>query len=352
MIGSSGLLSGEFMRLLEEHPGLHLGSAISRQAGVPLRSLQPHLSSEGVTTEFSAWLEAREARGTESPGPEVLVLGLPHGHAAGLWSEVRGRLGDAADELIVVDLSADFRLRDPELYAGAYGAAHPTPDELPRWEYGLVEWNRDSIAQAKRVAAPGCFATALQLAVLPAAQAGWLSDREPWVLCAVTGSSGSGNEPKATTHHPHRSGNFVAYGVEGHRHEAELHQSIAPFGLDPSVSFVPHSGPFVRGIHLTAHLPLVDSALEDSDVLALYSKAYGDEPFIEVLGSSLPNLRRVVGSNRVAIHGHVRHGMLRVLLTLDNVIKGGAGQALQALNGMLGYPETWGLPRAGLGVIG
>jgi N-acetyl-gamma-glutamyl-phosphate reductase len=253
----------------------------------------------------------------------------------------------------VLDLSADFRLSDPERYRVAYGQAVASPDELSRFVYGLPELGREPIRGAHRVAAPGCFATALQLAVLPAAEARVLDERRPWVLNGITGSSGSGNEPKPATHHPHRHGNLWAYSVGGHRHEAELAQKLEPLGARPPLAFVAHSGPFARGIHLTATLPLA-RRLETAEARALYVERYRDEPFVEVLDetrdSATPDLRSVVGSNRASLAVFVRGEVLVVLATLDNLVKGGSGQGLQCLNLMLGLPETTGLPRAGLGV--
>jgi N-acetyl-gamma-glutamyl-phosphate reductase len=189
----------------------------------------------------------------------------------------------------------------------------------------------------------------MQLAVVPAARAGALDRARPWILFGVTGSSGSGNAPKLGTHHPFRDGNLWVYSLGGHRHEAELAQALAPSGPIPTIQFNAASGPFVRGIHMSAWLPLA-RGLDASAARAIYADAYANEPFVEVLAEGVPDLRRVVGSNRASLAVSVRGGVLTVLLTLDNLVKGGAGQGLQCLNRMLGFPESWGLPRAGLGV--
>jgi N-acetyl-gamma-glutamyl-phosphate reductase len=167
-----------------------------------------------------------------------------------------------------------------------------------------------------------------------------------YFVSAVTGSTGSGREPKEGTHHPERHGNFRAYGALVHRHRAEMEMLV---GAGARVAFVPHSGPFARGIHLTAALPL-RRAVALAEVQAIFGAAYAHEPFVEVLQHGAPDIRRVAGSNRVALGVHVRDDVLTVLVTLDNLVKGGGGQALQCLNLMLDYPETWGLPRSGLGV--
>ena len=277
------------------------------------------------------------------------MLALPHGESARAWLALREKLGAAAEALFVLDLSADFRLREPALHRATYSHAHPAPAELARFVYGLPELAREPLRGARRVAAPGCFATALQLAVLPAAEARVLVVRRPWVLNGITGSSGSGNEPKPGTHHPHRHGNLWAYSVGGHRHEAELNQALAPLGPLPELAFVAHSGPFARGIHLGAVLPLARE-LDTAEARALFAERYRGEPFVEVLPEGTPDLRSVTGSNRVSIGVAVRGSVLHVLLTLDNLVKGGAGQGMQCLNLMLGFAETAGLPRVGLGV--
>jgi N-acetyl-gamma-glutamyl-phosphate reductase len=346
--GSSGLLAGELLRLIESHPGLHLAGAVSRTAGRSLRALHPHLATDATTLDAQT-AEAQIAQSIDDGATPGLVLGLPHGEAAQVWKGLRRALGAKADRVRVVDLSADYRLQDVAAYEHWYGRAHADVSELPHFAYGLPEWNREALQTARRVAAPGCFATALQLAALPAARAGVCRTDAPWVLNAVTGSSGSGSSPKAGTHHPHRHGNLWAYGMGGHRHEAELSQALAAFGVEAPLAFQPHSGPFVRGIHLTASLPLAQP-IERGEAHALYAETYAGEPFVEVLAEGAPDLRRVVGSNRASLGVHVRESVLTVFATIDNVIKGGSGQGLQCLNLMLGRPETEGLPRAGLGV--
>ncbi|HKE01108.1 MAG TPA: N-acetyl-gamma-glutamyl-phosphate reductase [Planctomycetota bacterium] len=344
--GAGGMLAGELMRLIEQHPALALRVASSRKEA-SLAQSQPHLASGGATVD-AARADASLVDAVRSGERAAVALALPHGESIAAWSRIRAALADAADHVALVDLAADFRLRDPKRYAAAYGQPHPAPDELGGFAYGLPELRRDEIRSARRAAAPGCFATALQLAVVPAAKAGLLDPNHPWVIHGVTGSSGSGNEPKPGTHHPHRHGNFWAYGLEGHRHEAELAQALEALKLAPEIHFLPHSGPFARGIHLTTALPLARTA-SAAAAREVYAQAYRDEPFVEVLADGVPDLRRVAGSNRASIAVAVRGRVLVVLLALDNLVKGGAGQALQCLNILLDYPETWGLPRAGLG---
>jgi N-acetyl-gamma-glutamyl-phosphate reductase len=343
--GASGMLGGELIRLLEGHPVLKLEAAVSRDPGADVHPNCPDLGALVSADEAQESLAALSANGE----PACVVLGLPHGESAAAWTRLKDTLGPALENVTVVDLAADFRLRDPARYAAAYGRAHPCPDELDAFAYGLPELFRAQLQGARRIAAPGCFATALQLATWPAASAGLLDTSSPWFLSGVTGSSGSGATPKPTTHHPHRHGNLWAYALGGHRHEAELAQTLAAFGAEPPLHFVAHSGPFARGIHLTAALPLA-RPLETAEAHDVYARAYAGEPFAQVLADGVPDLRSVVGSNRAALAVSVRGSVLNVVLTLDNLIKGGAGQALQCLNVALGLPETYGLPRSGLGV--
>lgn len=350
LFGASGMLGGELLRLLEAHPALELAAGVTREPK-PLGAVHPHCAAlAGARTVANAVGPLRQA--LERGSSAALVLALPHGESGRVWPTLKRELGADAARLVVVDLAADFRLADAALYEVAYGEPHPATAELCEFAYGLPELFRAPLREAKRAAAPGCFATALQLACVPAAAALLLDPTRPWVLHGITGSSGSGMEPKPGTHHPHRHGNLWAYGLDGHRHEAELVQALraaAPAAAAAPLHFVPHSGPYARGIHLTAALPLARGATT-AEVREVYAERFAGEPFVEVLEGGVPDLRRVAGSNRACLAVHVRGGVLTVLATIDNLVKGGAGQALQCLNAMLGFPETWGLPRSGLGV--
>ena len=344
LFGARGMLAGEFLRFLELHPGLELAAAVSREAG----DLHRHVAG-GVVATDAASAEAELLRRARAGERVAVVLALPHGESARTWLALKAQLGAEAERVFVLDLAADFRLRDPARHQRTYGHAHASPEELARFAYGLPELAREALDGRTRVAAAGCFATALQLAAVPAAEAQLLDGARPWVFSGITGSSGSGNEPKPGTHHPHRHGNLWAYSVGGHRHEAELLQAVQPHGYAPALAFVAHSGPFARGIHLHAALPLA-KPLEESAARALYAERFRGAPFVEVLAEGTPDLRTVAGSNRAVLSVHVRGEVLTVLVTLDNLVKGGAGQGLQCLNRMLGFPETSGLPRSGLGV--
>ncbi len=349
--GAGGVLAGEFLRLALAHPGLSLAGLVTRAGGERLADLHPHLAAHAASTvNADEAVRALEDALAAEDARAVVVLALPHGQAASTWADLQARLGARAERVHVVDLSADHRLRDSEDYPRWYGAAHPNAAELERFVYGLPELATSGAGGGQagaRIAAPGCFATALQLACVPAARAELLAFERPWIFHGVTGSSGSGKQPTTTTHHPFRDGNLWAYALAGHRHEAELFQALP--ARPREVLFAPHSGPFVRGIHLTAYLPLARS-LETDEAVALFEESYGGRPFVEVLTKGAPELRRVVGSNTVAMSVRVRGELLVVSLVLDNLLKGGSGQALQALNPALGWPETTGLDRLAWGL--
>ncbi|MAB79781.1 MAG: N-acetyl-gamma-glutamyl-phosphate reductase [Planctomycetes bacterium] len=357
VLGAGGMMAGEFLRLAAAHPQLKVRHAITRNGGEKLSELHPHLTHFGdlscvgfeefSTRILSKWVcDLEEGRAAST----WLVAALPHGQAAGTWARLRAELKTAAQELGVVDLSADYRLDDPELYERWYGGPHPDVSAMKEFVYGLPEAMGKSLSGARRIAAPGCFATALQLACLPPARAGILDGDAPWILHAATGSSGSGAKPKTQTHHPYRHGNFWSYASDGHRHEAELQQALLAIGLNPVVTFLPHSGPWSRGIHLSAVLPLTEPVTR-ARVQALFQESYGERPFVHVLAEGVPDLRRVVGSNVAALGFRVLENTLVVELTLDNLIKGGSGQALQALNLALDLPETTGLSTTGMGTL-
>lgn len=343
LLGARGLLAGEFLRLMAGHPHLQLAGAYARKAQGTLSETHPHLGARiGAQPLLDAQALPADLANASAP---VLVLALPHGASAPWWAEHGAALTAAHPDLVVVDLSADFRLESAQAYQDTYGLEHPCPEELGAWTYGLPELH-PVLAGAKRIAVPGCFATALQLAIVPFARAGWLDHGSPWVVHGITGSSGSGAVAKAGTHHPHRAMNFHAYGLGGHRHEAEL---LAPRNGLPAATpldFTPHSAPLSRGIHLHAVLPL--AAQESLDPLALLRSAYAEADSIEVC-THAPQVREVAGSQRVQLHAYARGRALHVLAALDNTVKGGAGQALQALNLALGLPETTALPLCGVG---
>ena len=332
MLGAAGYAGGELLRLLLGHPEVTQCVATSRsQAGKPVGDAHPGLATL-TDLRFVAAAPAEAARGAD-----VVFFCLEHGES----SRVAREVVDAGPGL-VVDLAADFRVRDPALYRRYYGE-HPAPDLLERFTYGLADVLGERLRGARAIAAPGCFATAAQLALYPLARAGL--DVRP-SLFAVTGSSGAGVQPRPTTHHPMRAHNLFAYSVLGHRHEAEVLQAWRAWvgRPDAAARLMTHSGPFVRGIHLTLHAWL---GAADGSAAGWYRAAYAERPFVRVLEAA-PELTHAVGTNYALIHAADSPDgcEVQVMVALDNLVKGAGGQAIQAMNLALGLDETLGL-RAG-----
>jgi N-acetyl-gamma-glutamyl-phosphate reductase len=246
----------------------------------------------------------------------------------------------------VVDMSGDFRLRDAAAYERYYGAKHPHPELLGSFVYGLPELNREAIRAARAVASPGCFATTIELALLPLARGGKLSGAGVHVV-GMTGSSGSGITPTAGTHHPVRAVNLKPYKQLEHQHTPEILETLAAAGA-PGVElgFVPVSAPLSRGILATTFVELPADATAES-VAALYADAYGREPFVRFVRDRPPEVAAVAGSNYAEVGftlgspaAATGKRTLAIVSATDNLIKGGAGQAIQNMNLMLGVPET------------
>jgi N-acetyl-gamma-glutamyl-phosphate/LysW-gamma-L-alpha-aminoadipyl-6-phosphate reductase len=254
----------------------------------------------------------------------------------------------------VVDMSGDFRLRDAAAYQNYYGAKHPHPELLDgRFVYGLPELNREAIRAARAVASPGCFATTIALALLPLARAGKLAGAGVHVV-GMTGSSGSGIAPTAGTHHPVRAVNLKPYKMLEHQHTPEILETLAAAGA-PGVElgFVPVSAPLSRGILATSFVELPAETTVES-LTALYADAYAHEPFVRFVRDRAPEVAAVAGSNYAEVGFTLapaaagkRTATLAIVSATDNLIKGGAGQAIQNMNLMLGLPETMSLEDPG-----
>jgi N-acetyl-gamma-glutamyl-phosphate reductase len=322
ILGASGYGGGELLRWLANHPAVASIRGTARShAGKPFHAQHPNLRGllEGSFEATPDWAALAES---DTP---VLFAALPHGELARLWSEFQqewDRLG-LTNRLTVIDLSADFRLD-------------------PNWVYGLVDWHPERMQDAKRIANPGCFATALQLALLPLAK--W----QPAFLAvtAATGSSGSGAAPSDTTHHPIRANDFRAYKMLGHQHEAEVLRTLATEGWVAPLSFVPQSAPMVRGIFATAQFPL-PSGIEASALRDLYEDYYKGRFFLRIMEGS-PRVAATTGSAFADLGVAARHGHGVVMVALDNLGKGMAAQAVQNINLALGLPEWTGLKVGGL----
>ena len=373
IVGASGYGGAETARLLLGHPAFALAAATARRAA-GRRLADVHEFLEGATD----LVVTDEDAASVAKRVEALVLALPHGEGARL----AGAALDANPDLRIVDLSGDFRLDDAAAWERAYGMPHPAPGLLPRFVYGFTEANRIPVAAAQCVANPGCFATAVEVALHPLAARGML--RGEAVVFAVTGSSGSGAAPGAGappparaaglragqvrgpppgggrggppppgppaaaaprapgTHHPERAADFRAYKVLEHQHVPEIERQLRESGAaDPVVSLVPHSGPFVRGIFATATV-LLDGPADGGALEGLYREVYAGEPFIRIRKGT-PRVGVVAGTNFADVAVHAKGERAVILCAIDNLGKGMASQAVQNLNLMFGLPETSGL---------
>ena len=334
VIGAAGYAGGELLRLLHAHPKVGECTATSRsQAGRPLGEVHPGLA--GLTAARFAAVSPAEA----SQGSDVVFLALEHGESSRVVGEVF-----AQGPRLVVDLAADFRVRDRCDYERHYGP-HSAPEHLGRFRYGLADGAGTELRNAGAIAVPGCFATAAELALYPLAAIKGLSPS----LFAITGSSGSGIQPKATTHHPARANNVFAYSVLSHRHEAEVAEQWKQWtgASDASVRLMTHSGPFVRGIYLTLHARAAEQSFADAP--GLFERAYGKSRFVRMTQAP-PELTHVVGTNNALIHVALTPGAdeIQVSVAIDNLVKGAAGQAVQAMNLALGFAEDAGLQAGGI----
>jgi LysW-gamma-L-alpha-aminoadipyl-6-phosphate/LysW-L-glutamyl-5-phosphate reductase len=332
VIGGSGYGGAEMIRRLLLHPDVELARVASVDfVGEPLSAAHPSL--EGRTDLVFQDLPPAVA----ADGMDVVLLGLPHKVTAQKVPEIA-----ALPAVKVVDMSGDFRLKDAAAYERYYGQRHPHPERLADFVYGLPELNRERIRLARFVASPGCFATTIELALLPLARAGLLEGVVH--VQGITGSSGSGVAPQATTHHPVRAGNLRAYKPLWHQHVPEIAETLAAAGArDLELRFVPVSAPLVRGILATSFVELPEEWTEER-LRALYRDAYAGEPFVRVPARRLPEVAAVSGSNFAEVGvaaGPAWRGRrtATVISALDNLVKGGAGQAVQNMNLVLGIDE-------------
>jgi N-acetyl-gamma-glutamyl-phosphate reductase len=330
IVGGTGYTGVELLRLLSMHPQVEVSVITSRkETGQPVAELFPSLRGYvglAFSDPDSGALEACQA----------VFFATPNGVA---MQQARSLLQAGAR---LIDLAADFRLRDVRVWEKWYGMTHACPELLEEAVYGLPEVNRERIGKARLVANPGCYPTAVQLGLLPLVESGAI-DLDHLIADAKSGVSGAGR--KAETHilFSEAADNFKAYGVPGHRHLPEILQGLSQAaGREVGLTFVPHLTPMIRGIHATLYARMSRML----DLQAMYEARYAGEPFVDVLPpGSHPDTRSVRGANtcRIALHVPQQRGTAVVLSVIDNLVKGAAGQAVQNLNLMFGLPETTGL---------
>jgi N-acetyl-gamma-glutamyl-phosphate reductase len=332
IVGASGYTGAELLRLLAAHPVLEVAFATGEtQAGGRVAELYPGLAAAWPDLTFVPYEPDLVG------GVEVVFCGLPHGASQAIVPELLER------GVTVVDLAADFRLRDPDLYPRWYGEAHTHPDLLDRFAYGLPELFRDRLRGADAVAVPGCYPTAASLALAPLVEAGLVA-RDGIVVDAASGVSGAGRAPKPTTTFCAVDEDFTAYGLLDHRHTPEIEQNLG----GATVLFTPHLAPMNRGILATCYARPT-GALTTDDALAALHERYDAEPFV-VVTEHPPSTKATLGANTAHVTARVdpRTGWAVAICAIDNLVKGASGQAVQCANLARGLDEAAGLPVVGV----
>ncbi|MEJ2522555.1 MAG: N-acetyl-gamma-glutamyl-phosphate reductase [Gammaproteobacteria bacterium] len=340
VLGGTGYVAGEMLRLIAGHPRFVLaaGSSESR-AGQPVADTFPGLALAMAGEHFCD--EAALASSVREGRVRGLFCAAPHGAAARRIDACIAAAAAAGQALTVVDASADFRFRDPAAYEAVYGHPHPVPNRLEEFLCAVPEHLAGT--PAAHAAHPGCFVTSVLLAIVPLLKAG-VAEPE-FFVSSVTGSTGAGRTLRETTHHPERHANMFAYQPLVHRHRPEIEALAAEAAGACAVRFVPHSGPWTRGIHTTVQGRLAPGA-SPGDVAVALAAAYETATFVEVCPGP-PRLKDVTGSNRARLAAASDGEGFVVTCVLDNLVKGAAGGALQWMNRLLGLPDDCGLRAPG-----
>ncbi len=330
IVGGTGYTGVELLRLLAQHPEVNIQTITSRsEAGIDVAEIFTNLRGH-INLKFSDPAESK------LDTCDVVFFATPNGIAM-QETEVLINAG-----VKVIDLAADFRIKNIAEWEKWYGMQHACPDLVAEAVYGLPEINRTQITTARLIANPGCYPTAVQLGFLPLIESG-IVDMEHLIADVKSGVSGAGRKAEVHTLHAEASDNFKAYGVPGHRHLPEIKQGLSNVAGKPvGLTFVPHLVPMIRGIHATLYAKLT----KDIDLQTLYEKRYADEAFVDVLPSGKhPETRSVRGSNlcRIAVHQPQNSDTAVILSVTDNLVKGAAGQAIQNMNLMFNLPETMGI---------
>ncbi len=336
IVGGTGYTGVELLRLLALHEEAEVAVITSRaECGRRVDDLFPNLRGHYELAFSEPDVQALA-------DCDVVFFATPHNVAMNLVPEL------LAAGARIIDLSADYRIRDAGLWSDWYGEPHASPELLKEAVYGLPEVNRDSIADARLVACPGCYPTSVQLGLIPLLAKG-LVDPAHLIASSASGVSGAGRQAKIDNLLSEVADSFKAYGVGGHRHLPEIEQGLSDVaGQAVQVTFVPHLLPIIRGIHSTLFARLQSPG---EDLQALYESWYADEPFVDVLPAGMcPQTRTVKGANRcqIAVTVPQERDTVVVMAAIDNLVKGASGQALQNMNIMLGLPEEMGLRQVGL----
>ena len=334
IVGGTGYTGVELLRILSQHPGARITAITSRkEAGLPVADMYPSLRGR-VDLAFTTPDEARLAE------CDVVFFATPHGVAMAQAREL------LAAGVKIIDLAADFRLKDTAEFEKWYGMPHTCPDILGEAVYGLPELNREAIRGARIVGNPGCYPTSVQLGFAPLLRTPGLVDASHLIANCASGVSGAGRKAEVATLFSEAADNFKAYGVKGHRHGPEINQQLRAVAgrADVHCLFVPHLIPAIRGIHSTLYARLTPQG-QETDLQKLFEDCYRGEPFVDVMpAGSAPETRWVRASNivRIAVHRPMPD-LAMVLVVEDNLTKGASGQAVQCMNLMCGLDETAGL---------
>jgi len=337
IIGASGYGGGELARLLVGHPEVEIVHLTAEsKAGEAMADLYPNL--RGFTSSITETADAAQI----AKDSDLVFLALPTGKAMQLAPAI-------VPHARLIDLGADFRFKDPQVYEQWYKSPHASPELLADAAYGLTEFKRGEVRRAQIVGNPGCYPTAALLATLPLLQSGKVRTNGV-IVDAKSGVSGAGRGLSMGTHFSEVNENVKPYNVAGHRHTPEIEQEMsALLGREMPVTFTPHLVPMTRGILVTAYLSVAGSVTTE-EATSILSEAYTGEPFVRVLADVLPQTKATSGSNfcDVAVRVDAHSGTLIAMAALDNLVKGASGQAVQNMNVMMGLPEDLGLWTPGL----
>lgn len=337
VIGAGGYVGGELLRLIAAHPQFQLAAAVSdRRAGEKVADTFGHLSLACGDASFVSMAGFQD--GLAEGASIALFSAAPHGASAPIIAAALATAEAKNQTIHVVDASADFRFSDQAQWEGIYGSDHGAPELLPLFDCAVPEHSGPS--SKAHIGHPGCFATAMLLAAVPLIDAN-ICDAELFIS-GVTGSTGSGRSPQAGTHHPERNSNLYAYKPLNHRHAPEVAMlTEAATGRETQVHFVPHSGPFARGIHVTLQAK-ANRRVTEAQLRDIYTSFYADSPFVQWV-TGTPRIKNVVASNCCHLGAASDGDSIVVMSAIDNLVKGAAGGAVQWMNRLWGLPESSGL---------